>query len=82
MQLYVKHLNSAVDRPLKQLCAFQRVAIDVGQTKTIKLSLPASRLAYWDVGQKAWVVEKDRIQLMVGASSADIKLTAEAALAQ
>ena len=82
VQLYVKHLNSAVDRPLKQLCAFQRVAIDVGQTKTIKLSLPASRLAYWDVGQKAWIVEKERIQLMVGASSADIKLTADVAVNQ
>jgi len=82
VQLYVQHLNSSVDRPIKQLCAFQRVAIDPGQIKTVKLSLPASQLAYWDVSQKAWVIEKDRIKLLVGASSTDIKLTTEVALVQ
>ncbi|HEY2828161.1 MAG TPA: fibronectin type III-like domain-contianing protein, partial [Pirellulales bacterium] len=65
-----------------QLCAFQRVAIGPGETKTVRLSVPPSRLAYWDVEQKAWIVEKDRIQLLVGASSTDIKLTAEAAVVE
>ena len=67
VQLYVKHLNSAVDRPIKELRAFQRVALEPGQTNTVTLSLPASRLAYWDVNRKAWAVEKDRIQLRKSA---------------
>ena len=74
VQLYVKHIASAVDRPNKELRGFKRVAIPAGATKTVTINLPASRLAYWDPTGKAWVVENDKVQLMVGASSADTKL--------
>jgi beta-glucosidase len=74
VQLYVKHVGSAVERPAKELRGFQRVMIPAGETKTVTLTLPASRLAYWDVAKKAWVVEADKVQLMVGPSSADSKL--------
>jgi len=40
----------------------------------VKLSLPASRLAYWDTYTDRWVVEKDRIDLAVGGSSIDVRL--------
>jgi beta-glucosidase len=74
VQLYVKHIGSAIERPLKELRGFQRVHIPAGETRTVTINLPASRLAYWDVAAKAFVVEKDKVQLMVGSSSADTKL--------
>ena len=74
VQLYVKHIGSAVDRPGKELRGFKRVPLRAGETKTVTLTLPASRLAYWDVAGKKWVVENDKVQLMVGSSSADSKL--------
>ena len=74
VQLYVKHVGSAVARPNKELRAFKRVQIPAGQTKTVTLTLPASRLAYWNTTTKGWTVENDKVQLMVGASSADTKL--------
>jgi beta-glucosidase len=48
--------------------------VPAGQTKTVTLTLPASRLAYWNTASKSWVVENDQVQLMIGASSAETKL--------
>lgn len=40
----------------------------------MKLPLKASDLAYWSVEKGAWVVESDEVEVMVGSSSADVKL--------
>jgi len=72
VQLYVKHLNSSVSRPLKELKAFTRINLAPQEEKIVKLSLPTSRLAYWNSDR--WVVEKDQIEIVVGASSADARL--------
>jgi beta-glucosidase len=74
VQLYVKHVGSTVDRPGKELRAFSRVQIPAGATKTVTLALPASRLAYWNTTSKSWTIENDKVELMVGSSSADTKL--------
>jgi beta-glucosidase len=74
-QLYVKYLDSKVARPLKELKAFQRVAVKVGQTKRVSLSLPAQRLAYWNSEQHRFVVEPGRIEIMIGSSSAHIRFS-------
>ena len=74
VQLYVKHIGSSVDRPNKELRGFKRVRIPAGETKTVTITVPASRLAYWNTAAKAWTVENDKVQIMVGSSSADTKL--------
>ena len=77
VQLYVTHLNSAVERPSKELKGFARVALQPGETKRVTLKLDAKQLAYWDVKSKRFVVEPDRVRLMVGGSSADVQLSRE-----
>jgi beta-glucosidase len=77
VQLYVKHLNSSVSRPLKELKGFARVYLNSHEEKTVKLSLPASRLAYWNAEMDRWDVEKDQIELTVGGSSTDARLKRE-----
>ncbi len=72
VQLYVKHLHSAVERPREELEGFQRVSVDAGQTKTVEIPLPASQLAYWDVKAKAFRVEAEPVNLLVGDSSANL----------
>ncbi|HSD65397.1 MAG TPA: glycoside hydrolase family 3 C-terminal domain-containing protein [Vicinamibacteria bacterium] len=74
VQLYVRYLESKVDRPLKQLRGFQRVALAPGETRAVSLRLAAADLAYWDVGRHAWTIEPGRVELMVGPSSADADL--------
>ncbi len=74
VQLYVKHVGSQVERPAEELRGFQRVHIEPGETKTVVLPLKAASLAYWDVASHKFVVEKDTVKVLVGGSSADIKL--------
>ena len=74
VQLYVRHQGSAVSRPLKELKAFARIHLAPQEEKTVVLTLPASRLAYWNAEKDQWVVEKDQVELMLGSSSTDIRL--------
>jgi len=74
VQLYVKHLGSEVQRPLKELKGFKRINLQPGETKTVQMQLKAESLAYWDADTQKFVVEKDKIKILVGPSSADIKL--------
>jgi len=73
-ELYVRHLGSKVARPPIELEGFARIHLAPGQTRTARIPLKASQLAYWDATRRAMVVEPDRVELMIGASSADIKL--------
>jgi beta-glucosidase len=76
VQLYVKHLRSKVERPREELEGFQRVTVEAGQTKTVEIALPASRLAYWDTKAGSFRVETEPVSLMVGDSSANLPLSA------
>ncbi len=73
-QLYVRYPGSKVERPALQLAGFSRVRVEPGRTKTVRIPLKASQLAYWDAARSEMVVEQGPVQLMVGASSAEIVL--------
>ncbi len=72
-QLYVKRIGSAVERPLKELEAFDRVTLKGGETKSVTLEFPVSELAHWDIGTDGWVLEPGRIEILVGSASDDIR---------
>jgi beta-glucosidase len=74
VQLYVKHLKSRIQRPLKELRGFRRIALEPGETKTVNLPLSAASLACWDADKHAFAVERDSLQILVGGSSADLRL--------
>jgi beta-glucosidase len=74
VQMYVTHVNSRVDRPIEELKGFKRIALQPGETKTIRLPLKASALAYWNSAKHTFEVEPDQVNIRVGSSSADIKL--------
>jgi beta-glucosidase len=74
VQLYVKHLDSKISRPPKELKAFTRVHLAPQEQKIVKLSLPAWRLAYWNERDHMWSIEKDKIEITVGSSSTDVRL--------
>ncbi|MGI4787675.1 MAG: glycoside hydrolase family 3 C-terminal domain-containing protein [Janthinobacterium lividum] len=74
VQLYVRCPDSAVSRPLKELKGFRRVTIAPGETQTITLPLSADQLAYWNTAGQEFVVEPGAVQILIGSSSADIRL--------
>lgn len=77
VQLYAAYPSSRVSRPQRQLIGFSRVSIPNGQTKTVTLPIRAEQLAYWDEQRDQFVVEPGAVELLVGASSADIRLKAK-----
>ncbi len=73
VQLYIQHLHSVVDRPKKELKAFQGITLKPGEKKTVLLKVKAHDLRYWDEGMHKYVLEQDQIKVMAGSSSADVK---------
>ena len=76
-QLYVRRIDSKVERPLKELEVFDRVALKAGETKNVTLSFPVSELSHWDNDTNQWVLEPGKIEILVGSSSDDIRQSIE-----
>jgi len=74
VQLYVRYPEK-VARPVQELKGFQRIALQPGETKAVAFVLDVNQLAYYDQGK--WVVEPGKVQVMLGSSSADSRLTEE-----
>ena len=74
-QLYVKRIDSKVERPLKELEAFDRVTLQAGETKNVTLEFPVSELEHWDMETNGWVLEPGKIEILVGSASNDIRQT-------
>ncbi|MEP6989506.1 MAG: glycoside hydrolase family 3 C-terminal domain-containing protein [bacterium] len=75
VQLYARHVGSTVARPKRDLRGFRRITLAPGQRRTVRFTVPASSLAYWDAAAHGWNVERDTVMFEVGASSRDIRLT-------
>jgi beta-glucosidase len=73
VQLYVAHPQSAVARPRKALKGFARVSLTPGETQRVDFPLSASDVAYWEDGRDRWVIEAAPLEILVGASSEDIR---------
>jgi beta-glucosidase len=77
VQLYVSFPESKVERPAIALKGFSRVHVGKGEEKTVTIPLDADELTYWDIDKHAFVLEKGKAVLHVGASSADLRLQGE-----
>lgn len=73
VQLYV-HVNSSIERPIKQLVGFARVELEAGETKTVSIPVKHEQLSYYNETTHTFDVEQGAVDILVGASSADIRL--------
>ena len=71
VQLYVAAIDSKVERPVKELKAFVRVALRPGETSTVSLSVPISRLEYFDERLGEFTLESGEYEFVVAQHSAD-----------
>jgi len=73
-QIYIHDVQSSVPRPPKELKGFDRVELKPGETKRVSIDIPAKSLAFYDVASKSWKLEPGKFEVLVGASSRNIKL--------
>lgn len=75
-QIYVADKESTIYRPAKELKGFKKVYLEAGEEKEISIELCKRAFAFWNVAVNDWTVESGAFDILVGASSRDIKLTA------
>ena len=75
VQLYVGYPDSAIARPTKQLRGFKRIHLAAGETQTVSFPLDGQALTYWDQSKKRFALEAGMVDVMVGASSGDVRQT-------
>jgi beta-glucosidase len=76
VQLYVRDVQGSVDRPVKELKASCKILLKPGETQPVSFALDKSAMAYYDVTRGDWVAEPGMFEVLVGASSRDIRLRA------
>jgi beta-glucosidase len=69
VQVYVGYEGSRVERPVKELKGFSKVALEPGQTKRVDFLVTAKQLAYYDEQQGKWIVEPLTYSVYAGPSS-------------
>jgi beta-glucosidase len=74
VQLYLHQAKSSVDRPPQELKGFRRVMLTAGQSQAVTFTLDPRAMSFYSVAKHAWVAEPSGFDVLVGASSRDIRL--------
>ncbi|MGD1068945.1 MAG: glycoside hydrolase family 3 C-terminal domain-containing protein [Bryobacteraceae bacterium] len=74
VQVYVHQVKSSVDRPVRELKAFKRVELKPGETREVALELDRHSMSFWDPLVRSWEAQPGVFEVLVGASSRDIRL--------
>jgi beta-glucosidase len=73
VQLYISFPQSKVIRPIKQLKGFKRMMVRKNESTTFEFTLKADDFAYWDNETDSCLLETGTVNIMIGASSEDIR---------
>jgi beta-glucosidase len=73
VQVYVHDHESGLVRPPKELKGFAKVELQPGETRTVTLALDFRAFAYYHPAYQQWITEDGKFDILVGASSADIR---------
>ena len=76
VQLYVAKPDAKIFRPAQELKGFAKVPLRPGESRTVAIPLDDKAFRYWNTQTNRWEIEGGQYELRVGASSADIRLTA------
>ncbi|KAL2200046.1 glycoside hydrolase superfamily [Corynascus similis CBS 632.67] len=73
VQVYVRDDKSRLPRPEKELVAFEKVELEAGETKHLRIPLDKYAVGYYDTALGRWVAEEGTFRALVAASAADVK---------
>ena len=74
VQIYFRDIEASVKVPIRQLKKFERITLKPGEKKTIRFSLSASELSFYDIETNDFIVEPGEFEIQIGSSSQDIRL--------
>lgn len=77
VQLYVSDKTGVEIRPEKELKGFEKVSLAAGESKTVTFKIDKRSFAYWNTDTKEWYAPSGKYEILVGASSRDIRLKAD-----
>ncbi len=75
VQVYVRDVVSTLARPEKELAGFAKLHLEPGQTTRCEVPLGRRSFTVWDVTAHDWLVEAGEYEVLVGASSTDLRDT-------
>jgi beta-glucosidase len=73
VQAYIRDPKSRIPRPQKELQAFAKTSVQPGETVQVKLTIDKYAVGYYDTSVEAWIAEEGVFEVLIGASSADIR---------
>jgi beta-glucosidase len=73
VQAYVRDVKARLPRPEKELQAFAKVYLQAGESRVVELVLSKYSVGYYDTAIQSWIAEEGTFDVLVGASSADIR---------
>ncbi|MBR5073289.1 MAG: fibronectin type III-like domain-contianing protein, partial [Bacteroidales bacterium] len=77
VEIYVSAPAGTLDKPVKELKAFAKTRkLAPGESQTLDITFAAADMSSYDESKSAWVLDPGTYQILVGASSADIRATA------
>ncbi len=82
VQVYVGNLPADVPTAPIALAGFERVTLDPGERRAVTVNLERNSLSYWDTVSDRWVTPAGDVPILVGSSSADIRLRGTGTLPQ
>ena len=69
VQLYISAIKSKVERPVKELKAFQKVMLQPGETRNVTLTIGADALSYYDETTSSWRTDPGKYEALIGTAS-------------
>ena len=76
VQLYIRDVVARLDRPEKELKGFVKIALEPGETRTVRMMIDSSALSFYDVAAGGWAAEPGAFVALVGSSAQDIRAQA------
>ncbi|MFJ3897784.1 glycoside hydrolase family 3 C-terminal domain-containing protein [Streptomyces sp. NPDC090083] len=73
-QLYTRAVDPSVPRPRRERVAHRRVSLAPGERAELDFEVPLSAFEFWDVARGSWRLEPGSYELLIGASSEDVRL--------
>jgi beta-glucosidase len=74
VQLYARDRYASMSRPVLELVGFRRILLRPGEEKVVRFTFAISQMAFLDTDMR-WLVEAGDIDILAGASSADLRLS-------